>query len=66
AKPELPEAAEEPMIIEFNFAEWPIMQVNISGDYSLVRLKQVAEELQDQLEQIPSVLDVTLSGGLER
>ncbi|NIR03341.1 MAG: hypothetical protein GTN78_24590, partial [Gemmatimonadales bacterium] len=54
------------MIIEFNFAEWPIMQVNISGDYSLVRLKQVAEELQDQLEQIPSVLDVTLSGGLER
>ena len=24
AKPELPEAAEEPMIIEFNFAEWPI------------------------------------------
>jgi multidrug efflux pump subunit AcrB len=66
AKPELPDAAEEPMIIEFNFAEWPIMQVNISGDYSLVRLKQVAEELQDQLEQIPSVLDVTLSGGLER
>ncbi|UCC48714.1 MAG: efflux RND transporter permease subunit, partial [Gemmatimonadota bacterium] len=66
AKPELPEAAEEPMIIEFNFAEWPIMQVNISGDYSLVRLKRVAEELQDQLEQIPSVLDVTLSGGLER
>lgn len=66
AKPELPEAAEEPMIIEFNFAEWPIMQVNISGDYSLVRLKRVAEDLQDRLEQIPSVLEVTLSGGLER
>ncbi len=66
AKPELPEAAEEPMIIEFNFAEWPIMQVNISGEYSLVRLKKVAEDLQDRLEQIPSVLDVTLSGGLER
>lgn len=54
------------MIIEFNFAEWPIMQVNISGEYSLVRLKEVAEDLQDRLEQIPSVLDVTLSGGLER
>ncbi len=66
AKPELPEAAEEPMIIEFNFAEWPIMQVNISGEYSLVRLKKVAEDLEDKLEQIPSVLDVTLSGGLER
>ncbi|UCF18931.1 MAG: efflux RND transporter permease subunit [Gemmatimonadota bacterium] len=66
AKPELPPAAEEPMIIEFNFAEWPIMQVNVSGEYSLVRLKKVAEDIQDRLEQIPSVLDVTLSGGLER
>ena len=66
AKPELPNAAEEPMIIEFNFAEFPIMQVNVSGEYSLVRLKQVAEDLQDRLEQIPSVLEVTLSGGLER
>jgi multidrug efflux pump subunit AcrB len=66
AKPELPPAAEEPMIIEFNFAEFPIMQVNISGEYSLVRLKQLAEDVQDRLEQIPNVLEVTLSGGLER
>ena len=66
AKPELPPAAEEPMIVEFNFAEFPIMQVNVSGDYSLVRLKQVAEDLQDRIEQIPEVLAVTLSGGLER
>jgi multidrug efflux pump subunit AcrB len=66
AKPELPLAAEEPMIIEFNFAEFPIMQVNISGEYSLVRLKQLAEDVQDRIEQIPNVLEVTLSGGLER
>ncbi|NIR45714.1 MAG: efflux RND transporter permease subunit [Gemmatimonadetes bacterium] len=66
AKPELPEAAEEPMIIEFNFAEFPIMQVNISGEYSLVRLKQLAEDIEDRIEQIPAVLEVTLSGGLER
>ncbi len=66
AKPELPPAAEEPMIVEFNFAEWPIMQVNISGEYSLVRLKKLAEDVQDRLEQIPTVLDVGISGGLER
>jgi multidrug efflux pump subunit AcrB len=66
AKPKLPEEAEEPTIVEFNFAEWPVMQVNVSGGYSLVRLKQVAEDLQDRLEQIPSVLEVSLSGGLER
>jgi multidrug efflux pump subunit AcrB len=66
AKPELPEAAEEPQIIELNFAEFPIMQVNVSGDYDLVRLRDAAEELQDRLEQIPMVLEVTLAGGLER
>jgi multidrug efflux pump subunit AcrB len=66
AKPELPEAAEEPAIIEINFAQFPIMQVNVSGPYSLVRLREVAEDLQDALEQIPSVLEVQLSGGLER
>lgn len=66
AKPELPPAAEEPMILEFDVSEFPILQVNVSGDYDLVRLKQVAEDLQDRFEQIPSVLEVTLSGGIER
>jgi multidrug efflux pump subunit AcrB len=66
ARPELPEAAEEPQIIELNFAEFPIMQVNVSGDYDLVRLRDAAEELQDRLEQIPMVLEVALAGGLER
>ena len=66
AKPELPPAAEEPEIIEINFSDFPIMQVNIAGDYSLVRLREVAEELQDRLEQIPSVLEARLTGGLER
>ncbi len=66
AKPELPGAAEEPMIVEFNLSEFPIMQVNVAGEYSLRRLKEVAEDLQERIELIPSVLEVTLSGGLER
>jgi len=66
AKPELPEPAEEPAIVEFNFSEFPIMQVNVSGEYSLMRLKELAEDIQDEIEQIPSVLSVQLSGGLER
>jgi len=66
AKPDLPEAAEEPQIVEINFSQFPIMQVNVSGPYSLVRLREVAEDLQDALEQIPSVLEVQLSGGLKR
>ncbi|CAN5864658.1 N/A [soil metagenome] len=66
AKPKLPSDAEDPVLSEFSFADWPIMQVNISGEYDLVRLKDVAEDLRDRLEQIPSILDVRLSGGLER
>ncbi|MBE0591422.1 MAG: efflux RND transporter permease subunit, partial [Gemmatimonadales bacterium] len=66
AKPDLPTAAEEPQILEINLSEFPIMQVNIAGPYNLVRLRDVAEDLQDRLEQIPSVLEVRLAGGLER
>lgn len=66
AKPELPAQAEDPTILEFNFAQFPIMQVNVSGPYSLERLREVAEDLQERFEQIPSVLEVQLSGGLER
>ena len=66
AKSELPDDAEEPAIVEFNFSEVPIMQVNLSGEYGLVRLKELGEDLQDRLEQIPSVLRADLRGGLER
>ena len=66
AKPELPDEAEEPTVSEFDFSEVPIMQVNLSGEYGLVRLKDIADDLQDQLEQIPEVLRVDVRGGLER
>ena len=66
ARPKLPSDAEEPAIVEFDFSEMPIMQVNLSGEYGLVRLKDIGEVLQDRIEQIPSVLRVDLRGGLER
>jgi len=66
AKSELPDEAEEPRVIEINMSDFPIMQINIAGDYNQVRLKEIAEKLQDELESIPQVLDVNLSGGLER
>ena len=66
AKPELPEDAEEPVVQEINFSEFPIMNVNLSGEYDEVILKEIAEDLQDKIEAIPSVLGVDLTGGLER
>lgn len=66
AKPELPSDAEDPVIQEVNLSEFPIMQVNLSGDYSLDILKKIAEDLQEEIEAVPSVLGVDLTGGLER
>ncbi|NIQ11387.1 MAG: AcrB/AcrD/AcrF family protein, partial [candidate division Zixibacteria bacterium] len=66
AIPDLPEDVEDPIVQEINLSDFPIMQVNISGEYGLERLKDIAEDLQDQLEGIPEVLEVNLSGGLER
>ncbi|MFQ6116345.1 MAG: efflux RND transporter permease subunit, partial [bacterium] len=66
AKSEIPEDAEEPIINEINFSEFPIMLVNISGNYDLVKLKEIGEDFEDEFEAIPGVLDVTISGGLER
>ena len=66
AKPELPSGANDPQIFEINTSQFPIMQVNIAGPYNQVRLREVAEDIQDRFEQIPSVLEAQLSGGLER
>lgn len=66
AKPELPSAAEDPIIQEINISEFPIMQVNVSGTYGEEDLKKVAEDLQDRLEIIPQVLEVNLAGGVEK
>ncbi|PIQ23907.1 AcrB/AcrD/AcrF family protein [bacterium (Candidatus Blackallbacteria) CG17_big_fil_post_rev_8_21_14_2_50_48_46] len=66
AKPDLPKDAEEPMIIEINISEFPIMFVNVSGEAGLVKLKQIADELEDEIEQVTGVLDVNVVGGLKR
>ena len=66
ARPELPQEAEEPGIFEISFSEFPIMQVNLAGDFDLVYLKEIAEDLRDELESVPQILRVDVRGGLER
>ncbi|MFQ5805381.1 MAG: efflux RND transporter permease subunit [Phycisphaerae bacterium] len=66
AKDELPDDAEEPTLIEINIADFPILMVNISGDISPVRLKTIADDLEDVIESIPGVLNCNVLGALER
>jgi len=66
AKAELPADAEDPMVSEVNFSAFPVLLINVSGEYGPAELKDVAEDIQDELETIPGVLDVGITGGLER
>lgn len=66
AKPDLPVDAEDPVLIEINVSEFPMMLINVSGDYELDRLKKIAEDLEEKIERIPGILGVDLTGGLER
>ena len=66
AKPDLPDDVEEPMVNEIDLTQFPIMTINLAADYSLTRMKEVAEDLEEEIEKIPSVLEVDVVGGLER
>ena len=67
AKADLPTDADEPTLTEINAAEFPIMIISISGEISPVRLKRIADDLEDAIEEnVPGVLNVDVLGGLER
>jgi multidrug efflux pump subunit AcrB len=65
ARGELPDDVLEPVIKEINLAEFPIMQVSISGDVSPMQLKGIADRMQDEIEMLPGVLKVDVLGALE-
>ncbi len=67
AKNDLPaDLPDDPAIAEVNFSDMPVIRVVLSGPFSLRRLQNLAEDLQDQLESITGVLEARISGGLER
>ena len=53
----------EPNIFDLNFSEeMPILNVNISGDFPVDRLKDYAEELQDKIEELPEIKQADIRG----
>lgn len=65
ARPDLPIDAEDPVVTEVNISNFPIMTVNLTADYDLVKLRKVAKDLADEFITIPGVLDAIVSGDLE-
>lgn len=67
AKQDLPtDLTEEPTTMEVSFSDQPIMYVNVSGNYDMMRLKEYADELQDRLEELPEINRVDMVGAPER
>src|SRR5690606_17297758 len=67
AKQDLPtDLTQEPTALEVSFSEMPIMYVNLSGDYDPTRLKKMADELKDRLEELSQINRVDLVGAPER
>jgi HAE1 family hydrophobic/amphiphilic exporter-1 len=67
AKDRFPEDAESPTIIPLDPQSRPIMTLAVTGDRSLLELKEFAEELvKPRLEQIEGVGSAEITGGVER
>ena len=63
AKKEFPESAKEPSVKELNFRDTPIWVFSLSGNRTPLELNQIAKDIKDELEKIPNVSSVNISGG---
>lgn len=65
AKPELPAESDEPEVQEINLSLFPVLVVTLSGQAPERLLLRLARDLQDEIEAIPSVLEVEIRGDRE-
>lgn len=53
----------EPNVFELNFSEeFPILNINLTGDYPIQQLKDYAKYLQDKIELLPEIKEATIRG----
>ena len=65
ARAEMPEAAEEPSVTEFNISAFPVIVLSLSGEAPERTLLQLAKQLQREVESVSQVLEANLSGQRE-
>ncbi len=57
----------EPNVFEMNFSELrPVMNINLSGDFSSELLKDYAEIIEDKIEDLPQITKVDIRGIQEK
>ena len=57
----------EPNVFDLNISEeMPILNVNLTGDFPVQKLKDYAEYLQDKIELLPQIKEATIRGAEEK
>lgn len=66
--PEFPQdLPADPNVFEMNISELtPIMNVNLSGDFSADQLNDYAEYLEERIEKLPQITEVDIRGVLDK
>ena len=67
ARGDLPDnLLDDPLVEDIDLSEFPVINVNLSGDYSINELKDYAENLKEEFETIMEVSGVNITGITER
>ncbi|MEO0525690.1 MAG: efflux RND transporter permease subunit [Bacteroidota bacterium] len=57
----------EPNVFDLNLAEsFPILNVNLTGDYPIEKLKEFAEDLEDEIENLEEIKQVDIRGAQDK
>ena len=56
----------DPTVNDIDFSEFPVINVNMYGDYSVNELKRFAEFIEDELEDVDEISKVEIKGITER
>jgi len=57
----------EPQVFDLSISEeTPILNVNVSGNYPVSKLKEYAEYLKDEIESLKEIKEATIRGAQER
>jgi len=65
AKGELPQATDEPKVMEINLSLFPVMVVGLAGNVDERVLFAIAKDLRDKLESLTGVLEAKIQGDRE-
>lgn len=67
ARADLPsDLPQDPSVIDIDVSSIPIMNIHVSGDYDLDRLKNYADDIKDRVESLKEITRADLVGALTR